>query len=358
MSVFSRSLSAAILVSLVVGAADAQGRRKPKPPVSRSNTIVSVVLITSGNTAALQARHWTETLRRFDINFRIRSGRVSDMPGVVEVKQGQFRKVTVTGRLDRSGKLIFKDRVFKRSDGAKVGEWIRELKTYGSQGAPTGKPVWGLSKAQFGEVFRAMGSPVKKDVYGNSLPTALSGLGLPEDYPVRYSVDGKKAAAGVKQTVRTRVKGQSLGTALALVLREYGLGFRPLRTPRGTIELVIDPLVKARDAWPVGWDLKMSRPKTAPKMFEFVEVNLDKIKLSDLFRAVSVKTGVPIHVDHLATRVRGIDVDKLLFSYPRRKTGYSLLLRRATVPHKLTHKLRIDESGKPFVWVTVFGTKR
>lgn len=338
----------------------ARGQTRCTAPRRKSpgKTIVSVVLITTDNAAGLQARQWTRALTKLDVNLRIRRGTSADKPGIIEVKQGDFRKVTVTGKLDRTGRLIFKDRVFKRGDDAKFGEWVRELKTYGGQGAPAGKPLWGLSKTQFGKVYAALTKPVAKDVHGASLDAALTGLGLPADYPVRYSVAGKKAAAGATQTVRKHVSGQSLGTSLALVLRDYGLGFRPFRTPSGDIELVIDPLSIARDAWPIGWDLKASRPKTAPKMFQLIVVDLEKTKLTDLFTAVAAKTGVPIHVDFLAAKAKGIDVDKIVVSYPRRKSSYSLLLKSVTVRNKLSRKLRIDEAGKPFVWVTAFGASK
>ena len=175
---------------------------------------------------------------------------------------------------------------------------------------------------------------------------------------MRFSVAAKKTVRGKTLTVRKKIKGISLGTAFALVLRDHSLGFRPLRTPTGSIELVVDPLSEAKDAWPIGWDLQKSRPKTAPKFFKLIPVSLDKVKLVDVLHAVSVKTGVPIYLDHPAIKAKGITVDKLVVSYPSRKASWSLLLRGITVRHRLKHKLRIDEAGNPFVWITTFASGR
>ncbi|MFQ5730552.1 MAG: hypothetical protein ACE5KM_01225 [Planctomycetaceae bacterium] len=355
---FPLRLSIVLLLLVAAGDSDADARRR-RPPARKSSkvtTIVSLELITTDNTAGFQTRLWTGALQKLKISFRIRRGTSADKLGILETKRGNFRTVKVTGKLDRIGRLIFKDRVFKRGDDARLAEWIRELQTYGGQGAPAGKPLWGLSKAQFGEVYAALSRPVSREVHGGSLGAALKGLGLPSDYPVRFSVAGNKAKDGESGTVRKTVKGQSLGTALALVLRDFGLGFRPLRTPRGNIELVVDPLDVARDAWPIGWKLRASRPQTAPRMFQLIPVELENVKLTDLFAAVTAKTGIPIHVDYRAARAKRIAIDKLVVSYGRRKTSWSLLLRSVTARNRLTRTLRIDEAGNPFVWITVFGS--
>jgi hypothetical protein len=78
------------------------------------------------------------------------------------------------------------------------------------------------------------------------------------------------------------------------------------------------------------------------------------VKLVDVFATVTAKTGVPIHVDYQATAAKGINVDKLVVSYPSRKASYSLLLRGVTTRSKLSYVLRIDEAGKPFAWITAW----
>lgn len=328
--------------------------RKPTPA---ERTTISLTILISDSAAAFQANTWTRTLRQLGISFRIRSRTAADRLEIRETKYGTFRKVSIVGMLDRRGRLVFKDRVFSRGDSAKLAEWIRELKTYGAQGTPQGKPLWGLTKSQFGEIYTALSKTVDVDVKGQPLEKALPKLSLPAELPWRFSVAARRLLAGRSSPVQKFVKGHSRGTALALILRDAGLGFRPLRTPSGSVELVIDPLSVAKDAWPVGWKPKLSRPKTAPSLFVPGPVSLENVKLVDIFHAVSVKTGIPVHVDYYAAARHRIDVNGLRVSYPPRKVSSSVLLRDLCALHKLSRELRIDERGTPFVWVTVFVPK-
>ena len=50
-----------------------------------------------------------------------------------------------------------------------------------------------------------------------------------------------------------------------MLLNEYGLGFRPVRTPSGKIEIAVFPLQKTTEVWPVGWQLKELEAKDGPQ---------------------------------------------------------------------------------------------
>jgi hypothetical protein len=196
---------------------------------------------------------------------------------------------------------------------------------------------------------------VEADIQGQSLSAAIAAMKLPANYPVRYTVAAKQrlgTPSANQRPVRELLKGHSKGTALALALREYGLGFRPLRMPNGGLELSIESRDKVSEVWPIGWELRTQRSKTAPQFFKLVPVELDKVNLVDALIGIATVTDVPIHLNHFDIEARGIDVDKIVISYPPKRTSWSLLLRSITTPYKLTRKFRIDENGRPFVWVT------
>lgn len=340
------------------------GRRPPvrksttKKPTPGERTLISLTIITSGRSGGLRARLWQPVLKDLGVRVRIRTGTIADKPGVKETKLGSFRRVTMTGKLDRRGRLVFDDRAFTRKEASKLKDWVDELKTYGAQGAPNGKPLWGLSKSQFGKVYDGLSSIVKVDVHGKKLGTAQSMLKLPDSMPLRYSFDAKKYLAGENPLVRKHIKGHALGTGLALMLRDLGLGFRPVRTPKGTIELVVDPLKLRSDAWPIGWKPKASRVKTAPKLFVPELIQFEKAKLLDVYYAYSVKTGVPVHFDYYLAAQKSIDPAKLTASYKRTRMTPSVVLKEISGVHRLIREIRIDEKGHPFVWITVFVPKR
>jgi hypothetical protein len=367
-----------LLAASVAMTASAQGTTRPTPAggaklpparpnqplVATSKTIINVELLTAKDGGALNAQEWVQVFERIGYEVRIRQPILDDKADVSEKQVGTTRVVTVIGKLDRGGNVSFPGKAFARSDGTKLKEWLNELKTYGAQGNPKGKPLWGLTEAQFAIVYSAVGKKIETEVEGMPLAQALTEIGVPEKYPLRLTVAAREWLASEypkPQPVRNRLQGMSLGTALAILLNEYGLGFRPLRTAEGAMELAVDPLKVNRDAWPAGWELKegQSRQQLAPKLFEFVPVELEKASITDVLAAVSQKTGLPIHVDHYRIEGKSINIDELTVTVAPRRTTWSLLLKSATNPNKLTRRLQIDELGQPFLWITVLDpTKR
>lgn len=363
-----RPFIAGLLLLVLASTADAQvrttrpGLQSKRAGGKPSKTEVTVELLSGTQGVGLAAQQWQQTFAKLGIRLRIRRPLLDDKPEVREQTRGTFRQVTVIGRLDRSGKIILPDRTFRRSDVNKLKEWIDELKTYGAKGAPEGKPLWGLSKAQFASIYSALSEKLPAEVEELPFQTALSKMELPPQYPVRITT---AAAEWLRREfprqppVRYSLKGMSKGTALAILVNDYGLGYRPLRTPDGSIELAIDPLTKTTDVWPVGWKLSsLEKRKAVPKLYELVPVELDDLKLSDVLHAVAVKTDVPIHVDYYRIQAKGIDFDKLRVSHPMRQTSWSLLLKRLTNPARLTRQIWRDESGQPFVWVTTLEPRK
>ncbi|HUG92617.1 MAG TPA: hypothetical protein VML55_17385 [Planctomycetaceae bacterium] len=366
-----RGVAAGVLIAAMAGTAFAQsytvrpfrgGRLPAAPPAAAGeerrepSSEVTVELIFDARFGAgLHAQEWSQTFQQLGVPVRIRRAVAGDEPDVKETTLGTQRRVTVVGRLDRSGDLIFPERRYSRNQAGKLSDWLKELQTYGAQGAPAGQPVWGLDKVQFEALYSALSRTVESELEGLPLEQATVRIGLPATYPLRFTAKAGDWLAreypGDPQ-FRQSLKGFSTGTALAIVLGDYGLGFRPQRQPDGSIELTVDPLKDAADVWPVGWEPKDSRQKTFPALYELVPVELDDVKLLDVLGAVSIKTDVPVRFDHYRIEASGIKLDEIVVRYPSRKTSWSLLLRGVTNPHQLTRELKIDERGTPFVWIT------
>jgi hypothetical protein len=241
-------------------------------------------------------------------------------------------------------------------------EWVDELKLYGAQGAPEGQPVWGLSEPQFNELFAALSRPIPADAEGQTVQTAIDQMGLPQAHPVRFHSTALKHLGGMESVppVRQRLAGMSVGTGLAALLADYGLGFRPLRNPSGEIELVVQPLDDISDAWPVGWEPEddSRRDKVAPALFKMVPVKFDDVPLQDVLDAISQATQTPIIVDHYATARQGIDLNTLTLSYPAKRTAWIIVINSAAARNRMVQKLRVDERGNPFVHIAPFVPRR
>lgn len=359
-------LSACLSLLTETGAAQEFPRadRPAAPPAfSAQKTIVEFELLGDGPlSGGLAAHEWTETLREFGADVQVRQPRPGDRIGVTEKTRGSLRWVTVVGHLSANGKMVIPDREFSRAQTALLREWIDELKLYGAQGSPEGKPLWGLSESQFKELFAGLSQPITADVQGKPLRAALPTMQLPPEYTLRLHSTAEQhlSLRKAEPIMRQNLVGISCGTGLAAALADAGLAFRPLRNPAGAIELVVQPLAEVSDPWPVGWELHqdMRRHELAPSLFKMVPVQFRDVPLQDVLEAVAESAGIPILIDHDAVERRGIDLAATTLSYPSKRVAWIQVIHSAAVRNGMTEKLKIDENGRPFVHVTPFVSSR
>lgn len=356
-----------ILAVLICQVAIAQGQRKsatvesPSAPSAKTakkgnatTTVVDVVLLRTEDGGALYSQQWLKVFQDIDIKFDIRRPLPGEKADLKERESGYTRFVTAVGTLDRTGQISFPDRTFTPADGPKLKEWIVELKTYGVLGTPTGKPMWGLTKMQFNSIYDGLIKPVDFETEGLALSQILSRLTLPDDLPLHWGVDAKELLAkrGDRAKLKTELKGFSTGTALAIALHENGFGFRPNRTPNGSVELLIEPRDTKYEIWPIGWPMQKRPLAAAPKMFSLRAIELSDQSLADVITAAEKLTEIPILVDYAELDARQIDLEKIEVSFPLKKSNWNIALDRMVKPHRLTQELWEDEAGRMFVWLT------
>lgn len=167
-------------------------------------------------------------------------------------------------------------------------------------------------------------------------------------------IDDRAWAALEAPPATTKVDGLSRGAALAILLRGEGLALRPEKPTGEPLRLTIVPQHGAdRDAWPVGYDPEGSTSETAPVLMQSIPVEIDGFSLADAVGAIEARLGgVPIVFDAFALRSRGIDPATTQVSIKRTKTFYKRILDRLAFQARLQAKLRVDEAGTPFVWLS------
>ncbi len=355
----TKLLSTVVLILIVQIAADIPNvsAQTPRPRSSRTKgtpkTDVSFELLTGKSGVGLEAQRWGQLFQQLGIRLRIRNEIVGEKPKVSENTFGKIRVVKVIGMLDRSGKILLPGQSFARADAGKLREWVEELKAYGAQGAPQGKPAFGLNQSQFSSVYGALSIPVESTIKGRQLDKALSALRLPANYPLSLTKSAVERLREIRApAARQTLKGRSKGTALAVLLNDYGLAFRPLRTAAGSIELSIEARQPAVEYWPIGWPQTKTNLQTAPALYKMVPVDLSDVPLPDVLDAISAATEISILIDYHSIEAKGINFAALKVSVPSRKTTWSLLLGSVTTPNRLSKRVVLDERGQPFVWVT------
>jgi hypothetical protein len=331
--------------------------RSTATAAASSDTRISLEIFTGTEGLGFHAQQWESVFEHAGVLARIHSEFSGDQVSIREKQYGKLREVTLVGKLERDGSLTFSGHKFARSQSAAFEEWLRELRAYGAQGSPSGKALWGLSREQFDAMQKALATPVEEEIAGLPFDEAIGALHLPEQYPFRLSIAGQQTLAtpGMKkQPGRVQVRGIARGSALALVLSQYGLGFRPNRTPSGKLELVGLRVEDGQALWPIGWDIPEGTypANVAPKLFQQTKVDLKDQKLADVLNAISDRTGVPVRIDYTAIAARGLDAESILVSASGEHMTWSRLLSAITSPSLLVANLRTDEARKPFVWVT------
>lgn len=327
----------------------------------RPTTLIFVELVTGKEGVGIRAHRWTEVFEKLDVTLTIRRGNPRDKPGVTEKKSGSggLREVHVLGKLDERGRLVFDDRVYTENDAGKLAEWLDELREFGGQGTPDKQPVWGLTNQQFKTIHGILGQPLVDEPKDCTLPEALKRFGFPRELPVQLTKTAERHLHEHEDARATQsLEGVSRGTALAALLGEQGLAFRPKRLPDGEIILSIEPAGEVREAWPVGWPPVQTAPVLAPKLFSFTQINLEEIELDAVLDAAVDFIGMPILVDKAGLAAREIDFSQIKVSHPAKRTTWGLALRSLLGQAKAKHELLVDESGHPFLWVTSLNVPR
>ena len=141
------------------------------------------------------------------------------------------------------------------------------------------------------------------------------------------------------------------GTALGIILNDAGLGFFPERQPNSALALLVTKRGK-EDLWPIGWMPKLSLNKSIPMFYKRVPVSLPNVSLTRVFVAIENETRIPVHVDHHYIKAKGQDFEEMKIEVKPRQMSWNSVIRNVTVRNRLNYDVRVDELGKPFVWVS------
>lgn len=347
-----------------------------------ARTTLRIELIMPQRGGSLAAQRWSRLLSEMGYSVRTHSALLGQQPDIQESNRGTLRTVTVIGRLGPDGELHFPQRSFALRQAKALREWLAELKMYGAQGSPAGKPLWGLELDKFKQVYTALGTIARQNTAGLPLKSAIARLGIPAEYPVSFSTEAKRQLRTDQGQVTVgNVAGLSVGTALAYLLSERGLGFHPARTPSGRIELLVEPRPMnppnklADDAavprfWPIGWEIEEAESpeenasqlplqmRLAPKYFKLSRFGFHDATLREAFDQSTKTTGVRVFVSVPGLARSGVDLDQKRISLDSGYHSWNLAMKRITALAGLRSHLRRDENGNPLMWVTAIpGTK-
>jgi hypothetical protein len=328
-------------------------------------TIIRVEILTQGIDATTNPQEWGRAFEEIGITCRVRQGTREDMPSIAEEVSGEVRRIEVVGILDRQGTITFPDVAFSLAEQVEFRNWFAELERYGIQGSPAGQANWGLDEAQLVELLGHLAQPIEVEVKGLPMGQAIDQLPFPEGMELNFG-SGSSAPADVglapgprfdaESFVVNEVRGLSLGTGLAILLAEEGLGFHPRRNPDGSVDLDVISLAGELEPWPIGWDVGDSTPRDQlfPTLFEFFPVTIEDVSLLQTLTVISERSEVPVLIDHRACAARDIDISGIRITVVEEQSAWGLVIRRVVSQARLTFDYRLDEADKGFIWIYPF----
>lgn len=329
-------LTAAIAVALVGRAGGAEPR-------------IDLEVAIEGGFVPTDARAWTDMLTQAGFgNVRMRGDR-GDSPSIETLGIEQSRSYKVVGILTATNQLVLPKGRFGLADRGGVAAWVKKLKDGGEDGINIKPAAFGLLPKQLVAVHEALATRVESPTLGR--PAREVAKQIADRLPYKFIADGvaQKALAS-DETVADELNGLSCGTSLAAVLRPLGLAMFPEKNGPD-IRLRIAPAASAKEFWPVGWPPKGNPSETLPEFFKYLKVEINDTPLSDAMVAIAGRVKAPLLLDHNALARGKVDLQTKV-NFPATSIFYARALDRLLFQAKLKYELRVDESEKPFLWIT------
>jgi hypothetical protein len=275
-------------------------------------------------------------------------------PTVEETQTSGAVLIKVTGFV-MGGQLKLPGGSFSIRDAAAIRDLLKRLRDDGAKVALAEKKAFGMTSEQLVELHQQLAETVDFSTAGKRAGDvvakliAKSGLRFTLDDSARVAINGN-------ETVAEELEGISVGTALATVVRPLGLVVQPQREQGKSVEVhLVDSRSVKGEHWPIGWPISQAPLTVEPKLFERLDIEIRGFSMKAALDAVEKRAGVPFFYDHNTMAREGIELSETKATVVQKKVSLMVViskLLRQTKP-RMSEELRIDENGKPFLWITV-----
>ena len=309
-----------------------------------------VQLEIAGNTllgAGMSFQQWGQALTAAGVqNFRLRAAQEGDKPAIEVGGTPQMPFYKVTAVLSARDELIVPGSSFRRSECKKLAVWLNDLAKRGPPETREKLSAFGLTASQVEKVSSDLSKTVgfsTKGLTRSAAANKIAGqLGL--------SLKIEDALAQGNEQIDEELSQFSCGTALACILRPIGFCLVPCESGE-TLSYAVRKAQLDQELWPIGWPAEGAQ-KLLPALYEFHNVNVSGVTASKLLEVVGKQVNAAVLYDHNALARHGVEPDKALVSHPQQRTTYSVALRKMLARAGLKFEVRVDEAGKPFLWVS------
>jgi hypothetical protein len=295
------------------------------------------------------AAKWSKMLDEAGFSsVRLRSGKNSESPSLES--SGGGKSYRVVGVLNANNQLLLPQGRFGLSDRARIEEWLRKVRDNGEEGITVKPTAFGLLPRELVSVHEALAAPVKGSTLGKQPRDVAKQIAA--GLTLKFTTDsaGQQALAA-DEPIADELEGLSSGTALAAILRPLGLVMAPEKSGK-ELRLRISTARSAKEHWPVGWPPKGNPRETLPELFKTLNVEIDQTPVGEVVGVVAGRLKSPVLLDHNSLAAAQIDPATAKVGLPQTKTYYDRVLDQLLFQARLRYDLRVDEAGKPFLWIT------
>ncbi len=308
--------------------------------------LVELELIPSARAPVTAAQDWARALSRLK-GVRVRAGRLGIAKPSVHRSDVSVR---ITAVISPQNELLVPGRRFTLRQRSAIENWIDGQRAGPPQEGAKELDRFGLSREQLASVHAAFKPTVVEPTLGKNARGVVLAITKQITLDTTMSPTVRKILG--EEQVRVELQGISSGTSLAAVLHQLELVVVPTRATDDRTQLVITAQASAPEAWPVGWKPKQPVREAVPKLFEYLEIDIDKAPIADVLAALEPRLGTPIMYDWPALELKNIDPSATNVSLPPQRTYYNKVLRQTLFQARLDFEVRVDERGKPFLWIT------
>ncbi len=329
---------------------------------------VEVELATEQGLQITAPQEWLQLLASIGVeHVQIRGIRPGDEPRVENRGTEGQPGYHLVGVLTSREQLRLPGGTYSRGERAKLKDYFERLSTDGAEAMTAPRGRFGLTEKEINSVFADLTPAIDFETKGQLPRTILDKLQAKLTAKLIIDVAANRILEGASPFT-DELKGISTGTGLAILLRNYGLAFRPEKGRGSPVDYrveVVDEMFIGESTlgrpekpdpkakyWPIGWEAEKSPGELAPSLHESLSAEIDGYSLEEAIAAIEPRLKLPLFKDHVALTAAKIEPARLQVKLARAKLSYKRLLDRVLAQAHLGASLRIDESGKPFIWVT------
>ena len=319
---------------------------------AQDRNFVELEVVADAGTMLESGQKWLEKLSDVGADtVRMNQARGGARPDVKKTKTASGGSYKITGVINSRGQLVLPGGRFSLRDTDKISAYVESIRADGAEVALAEKMAFGLTAEQLVALHTDL-TPTYQSATTGATPAQIL-TNIRSTCKVTIVMDeSARGALESDYTLEDELKGLSQGTVLAAALRPLGLVAAPRREQGKQTEIVITDSRRAEEHWPIGWPLQTRPSKTVPKLYERIPVNIKNYTLKATLDAIQKSVELPFLYDRNSMARTGIELEEIRVSLSAEKLAYQLVLDKivAQARPRLSLDVRVDESGKAFLW--------